>query len=106
MQPSKIVQSGINSISDRFSATLHSIRASHRPQEIRITGQIYGLFHETGIEEMHNVSEHEVIEIVLPFLRAFVDEVCSTNGGSNITKVVTIYVDMVDSMYRNYLDPG
>lgn len=70
------------------------------------SGHLNCLFPETSIIKMLEASDYKAVDKIPLFLGALVEECCGTNGTANHTRVFTMYVDMVDSTYRSYMDPG
>lgn len=69
-------------------------------------GPLNGLFNETGSTGMLAAFDHKIIDKMLLFLSALVEECCGRNGTTKLLRVFTMYVVMLDLMYRNYLYPG
>lgn len=61
----------------------------------RNNGHMNGLFTETGIIRMLEASDHGARDKNLSFLCALVDSCCDTNETAYLTRVFTMYINMV-----------
>lgn len=96
----------LNRFSIRHSATVYEIQSSNRLQLMQKNGQLNGMLTETRITAIHGASDHEAIDKVLPSLGALQNECCQTGGTTNITRVFTTNVNVVDFMSCYYLNLG
>lgn len=104
------VKSAVVFVSNRFTTdSLQRCIGSSFEIDFKKSGknvQLNGLLTEAGITGVCKASNHDVVDKVVPILSAPVYECCSTNGTANLTRVFGLYIDMLDFMYCQYLDPG
>lgn len=63
-------------------------------------------FTDSERAEMLEASDFDAVAIVFSFIGTLIDECCNTKNTADITKVITSYVDVVEFVYRKYMNPG
>lgn len=77
--------------------------------DLRKTGQtnhLHGSLTEAGLAGMLEDYEYVTVDIVFFFTWEVADECCGLIESANITRMFTKYVDIVNHVYRHYLNPG